>query len=272
MRSIEIQLENGKGAPLNTHPVRSFTLIELLVVIAIIAILASMLLPSLNKVRDMAKKAKCSSNLKQLAQADFMYAHDYQYLSAYDTGSASSEWDRDWKTNLFVYVNPAFNYWTQPGSRLDGLFKTLSKSIFSCPARPIIAGGSTYSQHSYVVNPFCNDILGSGSSIVKNIIQNGFKTKLDGSDFYKCAVRPDASIAGISPSTLILMGDACYQLSDGFTAARYNYSLDYGWRGNSSYSSACRHPGVTGNIALFDGHVSSAPRLAGISDWYYTQK
>ncbi|MDO9465016.1 MAG: prepilin-type N-terminal cleavage/methylation domain-containing protein [bacterium] len=55
----------------------SFTLIELLVVIAVIALLASMLLPALLGAREMGRRIKCVSNLKQMYMAFVMYANDY---------------------------------------------------------------------------------------------------------------------------------------------------------------------------------------------------
>jgi prepilin-type N-terminal cleavage/methylation domain-containing protein/prepilin-type processing-associated H-X9-DG protein len=93
---------------------KAFTLIELLVVIAIIAVLMSILMPTLNRAREQGKRANCLNNLKQLYYAWFVYCDDnddkmvcgdsYEYTAMYSAGGQhynETPWVwRDWTANM----------------------------------------------------------------------------------------------------------------------------------------------------------------------------
>ncbi|MHC4423297.1 MAG: type II secretion system protein [Planctomycetota bacterium] len=81
---------------------RGFTLVELLVVIAIIALLMSMLMPALAKVKKQAKLILCQANLRQMGICFNMYANDWdmKFMKGWWTGGPGP-------------INPPRHYWME---------------------------------------------------------------------------------------------------------------------------------------------------------------
>jgi len=93
---------------------KGFTLIELLVVVAIIALLVSMLLPSLNRARELAKRAMCGANLNGIGKALVNYVTE----AGMGSGSASFPWADDYKTYAFSGNNDRMKL-----GGYDGIYK-----------------------------------------------------------------------------------------------------------------------------------------------------
>ena len=98
---------------------KAFTLIELLVVVSIIALLVSILLPSLSQAREMAKRTMCQSNARQLMICCAYYADDYggyYPLVSFSPGPGGNAWNA-WGTygTLREHYNPDTSQWeTRP--------------------------------------------------------------------------------------------------------------------------------------------------------------
>lgn len=82
----------------------AFSLVELLVVLGIISVLIAILLPTLNRVRDHANRAKCAANLRSIGQAMTMYTQQYGYYPACWALVGPGEYYAIWPTRLRAFL------------------------------------------------------------------------------------------------------------------------------------------------------------------------
>lgn len=163
-----------------TNPSRGFTLVELLVVIGIIAVLISVLLPVLGRVREQGNQVKCMSNLRQLGMAMVQYATDNKgYFPAaargvprpFEPAGGGKSYAHDWvywqQPNL-PGQSPAL-FWPTTNTTRDlkdqspergaiakYLGKSFSTQLFICPSdqREPTNINSVWYRYSYCMNGF----------------------------------------------------------------------------------------------------------------------
>lgn len=116
----------------NRSALSGFTLIELLTVIAIIGILAGILIPVVGTVREKARGAACSSNVRQIALAGYLYAQDYGDYPGWGAGE-------DRKQLLYEYLHTG-------RSNTD----TAGDQIWNCPSNDQVDREASYGFNTHL--------------------------------------------------------------------------------------------------------------------------
>lgn len=217
-----------------------FTLIELIVVIGIIAILASLLLPSLSASRGFAKRSSCSNQLKQFGAACVLYAGDYGgYLpicrGSMPVGSGTNAWIYNWQYLVKDYIGYSKN-------AINGTCDKTGMRLFVCPSAA----------------PYPTTTSGENLTLC---IQTNYRYNLsigwleaDGSP-HSSSYIPKKLERFTSPSKVVIMADG--RFNDGIVSGGLATLPDFGGYFAAEHQFDDRRHGATANYLHVDSHVES---------------
>lgn len=163
-----------------TQKIRGFTLIELLVVIAIIALLLSILMPSLKMAKKVAQAVTCRSNLKQIGLASRLYAEDNDNFIPRNGGK--------WMWFFMQYL----------GNTSDRQADFIKLPVYQCPSYP-----EKNQMVDYVINSWKDGVTESvdskGKTRISDFDNPSAKVYLADNAYYpgRPIVKVDGTIPGV---------------------------------------------------------------------------
>jgi prepilin-type N-terminal cleavage/methylation domain-containing protein/prepilin-type processing-associated H-X9-DG protein len=239
---------------------QAFTLVELLVVIGIIALLISILLPSLSKAREQAKTVQCASNLRQIWTAEQMYASMFKGYYIPSTGGTGSAQNFNWWGIQMIGSTYGVKRTGGSGAEQSSAVDRIAKML-DCPStdRGLPTPGSYSGDYTY--NSNLGDFRGENTADTTN-----YPTYKLWAFFKKTNMVPQNVIVAVDVSAPIAANDDRFRTLNDLTSINHRAGRPHKGKANFLFSD--------GAVRLLDPYARGvidtsvgAPPNPDLGDW-----